>query len=98
MNTTFSRRSLLASTLGATALAALPLCAAEPRRKKIALVGTAVYRRSHAQHFIDRFLLGYAWDGVWRRPEVDLVSLYIDQFPGGETDLARASFEGPVGA
>lgn len=66
-----------------------PLRAAENRRKKIALIGTAVYKHSHAQHFIDRFLLGYAWGGRWRRSDVDLVSLYIDQFP--ENDLARAT-------
>jgi hypothetical protein len=36
---------------------------------------------------MDRFLLGYSWEGRWHRPEVDLVSLYIDQFPEG--DLAR---------
>lgn len=82
-----SRRSFLVS--GAAALAALPVVAAERRRKKIALIGTEVRRHSHAQHFIDRFLLGYSWGGAWRKPDVDLVSLYIDQFP--EADLARAA-------
>src|SRR6185436_5926605 len=43
----------------------------------------------HAQHFIDRFLLGYTWGGGWRRSDVALVSLYIDQFPEG--DLARTA-------
>lgn len=62
---------------------------AERRRRRIALIGTEVRRHSHAQHFIDRFLVGYTWGGAWRRPEVDLVSLYIDQFP--ESDLARAT-------
>lgn len=89
MKRTFSRRSFLASTLAATALAATPVRAAEPRRKKIALLGTEVRKHSHAQHFIDRFLLGYTWGGGWRRPDVDLISLYIDQFPEG--DLARAT-------
>jgi hypothetical protein len=58
-----------------------------PARKKIALIGTVVRRHSHAQHFIDRFLEGYGWGGQWHHPTVDLVSLYIDQFPQG--DLAR---------
>jgi hypothetical protein len=75
--------------LAATALTYVPLRAAENRRKKIALIGTAVYKLSHAQHFLDRFLLGYAWGGGWHQPDVDLVSLYIDQFP--ENDLARAT-------
>src|SRR5436189_1294812 len=87
MNTT--RRQFL--TTAASAAAALPaarLCSAPAAaRKKIALLGTEVRTHSHAQHFIDRFLLGYGWRGEWRKPEVDLVSLYIDQFPAG--DLAR---------
>src|SRR4249919_3834789 len=89
MSNTLSRRSFLATSLAATALTCVPLRAAENRRKKIALIGTAVYKLSHAQHFLDRFLMGYTWGGAWRRPDVDLASLYIDQFP--DNDLARAS-------
>src|SRR5688572_9539295 len=84
-----SRRSFLVSAAATAAMMSFPMRAAERRRKKIALIGTEVRRHSHAQHFIDRFLLGYTWGGAWRRPEVDLVSLYIDQFPEG--DLARAA-------
>jgi len=86
-----NRRSFLASTAAAAVAlncAGIPsVRAAERRRKKIALIGTEVRQHSHAQHFIDRFLLGYTWQGRWHRPEVDLVSLYIDQFPEG--DLSR---------
>src|SRR5215467_7273337 len=85
----FSRRSFLASSLATAALACTPIRAAAERRKKIALIATAVFKLSHAQHFLDRFLLGYAWGGRWHRPDVDLVSLYIDQFPAN--DLARAT-------
>lgn len=85
-----SRRSFLATTATAgVALVGGPLFAAERRRKTIALIGTEVRTHSHAQHFIDRFLLGYSWAGQWRKPDVDLVSLYIDQFPEG--DLARGT-------
>jgi hypothetical protein len=85
MNT--SRRQFLA-TAAAVALPVTRLSAAQATaRKKIALLGTVVRNHSHAQHFIDRFVLGYGWRGEWRKPEVDLVSLYIDQFPEG--DLAR---------
>src|SRR5688572_10385246 len=49
-----SRRSFLVATATTAAFACLPLRAAEPRRKKIALIGTEVRRHSHAQHFIDR--------------------------------------------
>jgi hypothetical protein len=90
MSATFSRRIFLASSLAASsALMCAPLLAAENRRKKIALIGTVVYKHSHAQHFIDRFLMGFTWRGGWYRPSVDLISLYIDQFP--ENDLARAT-------
>jgi hypothetical protein len=89
MNSNLSRRAFLVSSAAASLLACLPVHAAERRRKKIALIGTVMRRHSHAQHFIDRLLLGYTWGGAWRRPDVDLVSLYVDQFP--EDDLARAA-------
>lgn len=85
-----SRRSFLVSSAATAAMfACYPTAAATRRRKTLALIGTEVRRHSHAQHFIDRFLLGYTWGGAWRKPDVDLVSLYIDQFPEG--DLARAA-------
>lgn len=87
MSTNLSRRSFLATSLAASALLCSPLRAAENRRKKIALLGTVVFKHSHAQHFLDRFLQGYIWAGGWRRPDVDLVSIYIDQFP--ENELSR---------
>src|SRR5438105_173731 len=90
MNPPLTRRSFLVSTAAAATLATLPLRAASaPPRKKIALIGTMVCNLSHAQHFLDRFTLGYTWNGGWHRPDVDLVSLYVDQFP--ENDLARAT-------
>jgi hypothetical protein len=63
MNASVSRRQFL-NTAGATA--ALTGLApsiwasriARPARKKIALIATEVRLHSHAQHFIDRFLLG----------------------------------------
>ncbi|MBI4662703.1 MAG: hypothetical protein HY735_28145 [Verrucomicrobia bacterium] len=56
-------------------------------RNKVAILATEVRRYSHAQHFIDRFLEGYGWQGQHHRPAMDLVSLYVDQFPKG--DLSR---------
>ena len=48
---------------------------------------TEVRKHSHGQHFLDRFLEGYGWRGAHHHPEVDLVSIYVDQFP--ENDLSR---------
>src|SRR5262249_41033802 len=56
-------------------------------RPRIACVATIVHTHSHAQHFIDRFLEGYGWNGRHHRPEIDLVSLYVDQVK--ENDLSR---------
>jgi hypothetical protein len=86
---TWTRRTFLNAAAAAAANAATNAMAAEAgaRRKKIALIGTIVKRNSHAQHFLDRLALGYAWGGEWLRPQVDLVALYVDQFP--EEDLAR---------
>ena len=52
----------MASGLAAT-LPAQASPASTSRRPRIALIGTEVRTHSHAQHFIDRFLLGYAWEG-----------------------------------
>ncbi|MBI2192641.1 MAG: hypothetical protein HYU36_11720 [Planctomycetes bacterium] len=57
-------------------------------RPKIAALATIVHKYSHAQHFVDRFLEGYGWNGRHHRPPMDLVSLYVDQI--GENDLSRA--------
>lgn len=89
MNAPLTRRQFLVSSAATAAFAWRPLRAAARPRKKVALIGTMVRPLSHAQHFLDRLTLGYTWEGGWHKPEVDLVSLYIDQFP--EDDLARAT-------
>ena len=94
MNTSVSRRTFIATAgtvAGMTSLApaAWARKVPKPERKRIALIATEVRLHSHAQHFIDRFLVGYSWEGRWRKPEVDLVSLYVDQFP--DKDLARGT-------
>ena len=54
------------------------------RRLRIAAVVTEYRRYSHAQHILDRFLWGYGFEGRHHRPEMDLVSMYVDQQPDGE--------------
>jgi hypothetical protein len=52
---------------------------------------TTIYRYlSHAQHFVDRFLVGYPYEGEWRRPDMKVVSLYVDQSPVGDQSQDRA--------
>lgn len=68
--------------------AALSSTHSNPKRPpRVALLATEVRRHSHAQHFIDRLLEGYGWHGEHYFPQINLVSMYVDQFP--ENDLAR---------
>ncbi|MFH1572304.1 MAG: hypothetical protein ABIL09_30210, partial [Gemmatimonadota bacterium] len=59
-------------------------------RARIAVVATIYKYLSHAQHFADRFLVGYPREGEWHRPEMDVVSLYVDQKPLGDQSGDRA--------
>jgi hypothetical protein len=45
---------------------------------------------SHGQHIVDRLLDGYGWNGTWHHPEMDLVSLYVDQV--FEDDVSAGRF------
>ncbi|MCA9070152.1 MAG: hypothetical protein KDA84_14565 [Planctomycetaceae bacterium] len=83
-----NRRAFSGTMLGALCCAAAPgrVRAAEGK-KKIAFLGTTVFRHSHAQHFLDRFALGYAMGGEWREPQVELAGVYIDQF--NENDIGK---------
>ncbi len=64
-------------------------CSASPQssKPKIAFIGTDVYEHSHAQHFLDRFAMGWAQGGTWNEPRVEMASVYIDQF--NERDIGR---------
>lgn len=59
-----------------------------PRR--IAVVTTIYRYLSHAQHMADRFLIGYPIAGQWHRPDMKVVSLYVDQKPEGDQSAERA--------
>lgn len=60
-------------------------------RPKIAAICTVVHKYAHSQHFIDRFLEGYGWDSRHHYPPLDLVSLYVDQYPEGDLSRGRAT-------
>lgn len=56
-------------------------------RPRIAALVTEYRRYSHGQNIVDRLMGGYGWGTRWHRPELDIVSMYVDQFP--ESDLSR---------
>jgi hypothetical protein len=62
--------------------------AASPVR--IAIVASIWRYLSHAQHIGDRFLAGYPAGGRWHKPDVKVVSLYVDQRPDGDQSEQRA--------
>jgi hypothetical protein len=57
---------------------------------RLAVIATVYRYLSHAQHFVDRFLVGYPYQGQWRRPNTKVVSLYVDQTPPGDQSVDRA--------
>ena len=65
--------------------------------KRIAVIATIYRYLSHAQHFADRFFVGYPYGGKWNRPDCQLVSIYVDQKPEGDQSEDRArEFGGKV--
>ncbi len=58
-----------------------------PDRKKIAAVITEYRPNSHADVIVTKYILGFPTDDGLMAPRVDVVSMYVDQFP--EQDLGR---------
>ncbi|HKQ39898.1 MAG TPA: hypothetical protein VJ063_17605 [Verrucomicrobiae bacterium] len=86
----WTRRKFIAGGVTAGLAAGCVHRVPQSRMKTVALLGTVVRKFSHAQHFVDRFLEGYGWQGRHHYPAasgVRLASLYVDQFP--DDDLAR---------
>ncbi len=83
-----TRRNFLKTS---SAMAALPIArAAETPPKRIAMVTTIYRYLSHGQHIGDRFLVGYPYAGEWHKPNMKIVSLYVDQHPDGDLSEERA--------
>jgi len=59
-------------------------------RLRLAAVVTEFRKFSHAEHIVDRFLFGYGWEGRHHKPDMDVVSLYVDQKPVGDLSRSRA--------
>jgi len=60
------------------------------RQPRLAVLATVYRHLSHAQHIADRFMVGYPCRGEWHRPQMDVVSLYVDQKPAGDQSGDRA--------
>ena len=60
-------------------------------RPRVAALVSEYRKYSHGQNIIDRLIGGYGWETRWHRPELDVVSLYVDQFP--ESDLSHERVE-----
>lgn len=71
------------------AAASAPLLA-QARPKRIAIITTIYRYLSHGQHIGDRFLVGYPLNGAWHKPDMQVVSLYVDQHPEGDLSESRA--------
>jgi len=59
--------------------------------QRLAVVATVYRYLSHAQHITDRFLIGYPHEGQWHRPDMKVVSLYVDQKPESDLSAQRAA-------
>ena len=64
--------------------------ASQNRPKRIAVIATVYTYLSHAQHFADRFMVGYPYEGRWHIPNIEVVSLYVEQKPEGDQSVDRA--------
>ena len=58
--------------------------------QRIAVITTVYKYLTHAQHEADRILVGYPHQGKWHRPNMKIVSLYVDQKPKDDLSEARA--------
>ena len=87
LQSSWSRRQFLASATLAGHHLLSTTAKSAPRRLRIAALTTIYHKYSHSQHIVDRFLEGYGWEGRHHRPEMDVVSLYVEQV--GENDLSR---------
>ncbi len=75
------RRTFLPLTAGAA------LVPGQARRPRVAAILNTYFPNSHADVFMGRLLQGYRLNGKTYSPRVDVVSLYVDQFPFN--DMAR---------
>jgi len=91
-----TRREVLAAVPAAALLTLIPQGAPargadKPARPRIAILATEVRKLSHGEVILDRFLEGFGWETAHYHPAVDVVALYVDQFPEGDLSRDRAA-------
>lgn len=72
---------------GAATAVAPPLFADAPARKRVAAIVTQYTHNSHADVIVSRLVQTFTLDGRGSRPNLELVSLYVDQTPA--KDMSR---------
>lgn len=82
------RVCLVATLIGAVAYSSA--AAADKKPLRIAAVVTVYKRNSHADVIVGRVLEGFTLDGKGERPNLKLVSLYVDQTPQGDLSKPQA--------
>lgn len=67
---------------------------AETKRKRIAAVVTTYFTNSHADVIVGKFLRGFPTDDGLLAPEVDVVSIFMDQLSPVDVGVALARRHG----
>ncbi len=62
------------------------------RPLRLAILGSVYRPQSQMQTLGDRFLVGYPFDGEWHMPQVQVVSVYVDQL-AREADAAPSPYQ-----
>lgn len=84
----FDRREFLATSAGSMLSCSWARAQESAKRpQRLAVITTLWKYGTHAWHMAERFLHGYPLEGQWHRPDIQVVSAYVDQQP--EDDLSR---------
>jgi hypothetical protein len=59
---------------------------------RVAILGSVYRYQSQMQTLADRFLMGYPYDGEWHMPNVQVVSVYVDQLER-QADAAPSPYQ-----
>src|SRR6059036_205832 len=79
---------------GCIALASPSILSDSARPKRVAGITTAYFHNSHADVILSRILQGENLDYHSRKPDLELVSLYVNQFPANDISRTLAQKHG----